>query len=138
MTTDRAFEPAAEENGDGMGDLCDDCVASPNTNQSDEDCDTVGGDVCDTCVLSHDHEEAGRCRGVQRGHEHGRLVAGHGQFDVRRFALVLAQGGAGAVHAGQRGQICDEAAPLLHRGAGTLEIAVAAQRSIAEVFAACS
>ncbi|MEN0065596.1 MAG: MYXO-CTERM sorting domain-containing protein [Myxococcota bacterium] len=40
----------ADEDCDGVGDVCDNCVDTPNTNQLDQDNDDVG-DECDPCVF---------------------------------------------------------------------------------------
>jgi hypothetical protein len=37
-----------DADGDGLGDLCDNCVGSANSSQSDQDADAVG-DACDNC-----------------------------------------------------------------------------------------
>ena len=34
--------------GDGIGDLCENCLTAPNPDQSDRDRDGLG-DVCDSC-----------------------------------------------------------------------------------------
>ncbi len=41
--------------GDGVGDACDNCVSDPNADQSDVDSDGIG-DVCDTCPDDPDND----------------------------------------------------------------------------------
>jgi alpha-tubulin suppressor-like RCC1 family protein len=47
----------ADADGDGIGDVCDNCVSTANPNQADADGDGVG-DVCDNCVNTTNPDQA--------------------------------------------------------------------------------
>jgi hypothetical protein len=47
----------ADADGDGIGDLCDNCPNSPNADQADTDHDGVG-DVCDNCPSTPNADQA--------------------------------------------------------------------------------
>jgi hypothetical protein len=55
--TGETYSQSDDSDGDGVNDLEDDCVYTPNANQSDVDGDGVG-DVCDDCVDTSDKLQA--------------------------------------------------------------------------------
>jgi hypothetical protein len=50
-------EDQADSEGDGIGDVCDNCVDDENPGQEDSDGDAVG-DVCDNCPTIGNEDQA--------------------------------------------------------------------------------
>lgn len=104
LTTNAAqdVEPSwggqADSDGDGIGDVCDNCPATPNPDQADADNDNIG-DACDN------QAPVARCKNVTVALAPGQTTAAadinDGSFDPDGDALTLTYSPAGPYPAGQ-------------------------------------
>jgi len=56
-TSSFIFIPGEDSDGDGLGEICDNCPATYNPNQEDDDGDEVG-DACDNCLTTPNPDQA--------------------------------------------------------------------------------